>query len=474
MLPLLLAAFALIVPTEGIGNRAYLQTDSPAAGSNHSFYYDDKGADLAPWFRQAGSEIRHHWMAPYSAVFQRGHTVVTCMVSRTGNITNLRIEVPSSSSAFDRAAMEAVRAAKLLPLPGDYPGDLFPVVMVFWYNERPFDLFEGRSQVLFENHADSLSEDASATHESDGENDPPVILMIRLLRAAREGDVVSIEALLRRGIDVDEATARGETPLMMAAAGGHLGVMTALLGQGAEVNVKTIDDETALTYAARGGHVEAARLLLRHGAKVDVRSRTRVTPLIAAVCAGHPEVVRALLKTGADVNAERENGRTSLMFAAASGDVEITRILLDAGAKPREESKYGWTAASLAELYHHEEVRMMLGKAKSRVPIFQSSENIGADEPHTEPPRLKTMVQSEYTRDAQQRGVEGRVSLKVMVLENGKVQAIALEKSLDVGLDLNAIEAVRLWRFHPARRAGQSVSRVTDVVVLFELSSTLR
>jgi hypothetical protein len=34
-----------------------------------------------------------------------------------------------------------VRASQLLPLPADYPDDKFDIILVFWYNERPYDLF---------------------------------------------------------------------------------------------------------------------------------------------------------------------------------------------------------------------------------------------------------------------------------------------------------------------------------------------
>ena len=49
--------------------------------------------------------------------------------------------MPSGVSGFDNIAVGAVRAADLLPLPSDYPDDKFDMIIVFWYNERPYDIF---------------------------------------------------------------------------------------------------------------------------------------------------------------------------------------------------------------------------------------------------------------------------------------------------------------------------------------------
>jgi hypothetical protein len=49
--------------------------------------------------------------------------------------------VPSGVVGFDNIAVGAIRAADLLPLPADYPDETFDIVIVFWYNERPYDIF---------------------------------------------------------------------------------------------------------------------------------------------------------------------------------------------------------------------------------------------------------------------------------------------------------------------------------------------
>jgi len=110
-------------------------------GRNNTLYYDDKGADFIPWLRRMLAEVRRNWLPPVSVNWQSGHVAVAVSILSNGDIGGLQIMVPSGAPALDNAAVGALRAAQLLPLPPDYPDDRFDFVLVFWYNERPYDLF---------------------------------------------------------------------------------------------------------------------------------------------------------------------------------------------------------------------------------------------------------------------------------------------------------------------------------------------
>ncbi len=60
---------------------------------------------------------------------------------RDGTITDMKLLIPSGTSGFDNAAVGALRASQLMPLPADYPDEKFDIILVFWYNERPYDVF---------------------------------------------------------------------------------------------------------------------------------------------------------------------------------------------------------------------------------------------------------------------------------------------------------------------------------------------
>ena len=112
-------------------------------GRDNTLYYDDKGADFIPWIRRMLAEVRRTWMAgmPSVAAWRQGHVAVAVSVVRNGDIEALDVMIPSGTAGFDNIAVGALRAADLLPLPPDYPDNRFEFILVFWYNERPYDLF---------------------------------------------------------------------------------------------------------------------------------------------------------------------------------------------------------------------------------------------------------------------------------------------------------------------------------------------
>jgi TonB family protein len=78
-------------------------------------------------------------------------------------------------------------------------------------------------------------------------------------------------------------------------------------------------------------------------------------------------------------------------------------------------------------------------------------------------------VKPDYTEEARRRGLEGDVVLEIVVRGDGTVGAVKLLQSLGGGLDQRAIDAVRQWRFSPARRYGTPVDVMVEVAVEFKL-----
>ncbi len=111
--------------------------------SNNTMYYNDKGANFVPWIRRMLSEVGRIWRAgmPWAANIYNGHVAVGFKVARDGTVLSYQTLVPSGVVGFDNIAVGAIRAADLLPLPPDYPDETFDIIIVFWYNERPYDIF---------------------------------------------------------------------------------------------------------------------------------------------------------------------------------------------------------------------------------------------------------------------------------------------------------------------------------------------
>lgn len=78
-----------------------------------------------------------------------------------------------------------------------------------------------------------------------------------------------------------------------------------------------------------------------------------------------------------------------------------------------------------------------------------------------------------YPFSARKQGIEGRVMLKVLVDAAGSVTSVSvLTSSSHAGLDDAAIEAVRHWRFVPARKNGEASVGEAIVPIEFHLSAT--
>src|SRR5262249_33835880 len=86
-----------------------------------------------------------------------------------------------------------------------------------------------------------------------------------------------------------------------------------------------------------------------------------------------------------------------------------------------------------------------------------------------EPPKLLREVKAQYTEDARRRSITGDVLLEIVVRRDGTVGTVNVLRGLGAGLDERATEAVRQWRFDPARRKGIPVDVLVEVAVEFML-----
>jgi TonB family protein len=85
------------------------------------------------------------------------------------------------------------------------------------------------------------------------------------------------------------------------------------------------------------------------------------------------------------------------------------------------------------------------------------------------PPGLLREIRPDYTEEARRRGIEGDVVLEIVVRADGAVGSVKVLQGLGGGLDQRATEAVRQWRFSPARRYGTPVDVIVEVAVEFKL-----
>ena len=163
----------------------------------------------------------------------------------------------------------------------------------------------------------------------------------QIANAAMNGDTETVRALLKKGLDVNEAQGDGTTALHWAAMKGDAELTQMLLFAGANHRATTrLGAYTPLYLAAKGGHSAVVAALLAAGADPKALTTNGATPLMIAAAGGDPRTITALVENGSDINAkDAAKGETPLMFAAAFNRVEAVKLLLARGADHKATTK---------------------------------------------------------------------------------------------------------------------------------------
>ena len=86
-------------------------------------------------------------------------------------------------------------------------------------------------------------------------------------------------------------------------------------------------------------------------------------------------------------------------------------------------------------------------------------------------PQVTKKVKAEYTPEAMQNRIEGKVGLEAVVLADGAVGDVKVIESLDTiyGLDKNAVAAMKQFEFKPGMKDGKAVNVRIHVEMAFTL-----
>jgi uncharacterized protein len=167
-----------------------------------------------------------------------------------------------------------------------------------------------------------------------------------LVYAARANDLDSVKVLLDAGADVNQVTAYGWSPLLVATQNRYYKLSAYLIERGADVNLPNKGGWTPLYLATDNRNIESGDYPVR---KPDM---------------DHLDFIKLLLAKGANVNARMkdstetrtvftnqwldENGATAFLRASQSGDLVLMKLLLEHGADPKIPTTLGVTALHVA------------------------------------------------------------------------------------------------------------------------------
>ncbi|MEN6534343.1 MAG: M56 family metallopeptidase [Bryobacteraceae bacterium] len=85
-------------------------------------------------------------------------------------------------------------------------------------------------------------------------------------------------------------------------------------------------------------------------------------------------------------------------------------------------------------------------------------------------PKLLHKIEPTYTQDARNRKMQGTVVLRIEVSPKGEAENIQVLRSLDPGLDANAIAALKQWKFQAGTKDNKPVRVAATVEINFRIS----
>ncbi|VDI17281.1 Hypothetical predicted protein [Mytilus galloprovincialis] len=151
------------------------------------------------------------------------------------------------------------------------------------------------------------------------------------------GHTEVVKLLVDVGLNVNETTNVGDTPLYLACTEGHYDTVEYLLDLNdqtlnSRVDTTTRDDKrwSVLHTACYYGRHKIVMLLIDDGMNVNDTTHNGYTPLFLASCYyGRHKIVKLLIDDGMNVNETTTKGYTPLFLACYKGYYDIVKYLLD-------------------------------------------------------------------------------------------------------------------------------------------------
>lgn len=199
-----------------------------------------------------------------------------------------------------------------------------------------------------------------------------------LYAAIKSRQYAVVKILLGHGADPNAVTSLGSTPFLLASEIGDLEVIKCFVEHGAnldyspsgkEADELNITGQTALFMATLKEQNDVVQYLIEKGSQVNVKNRYGVSPLLLCAEGGNEALVKLLVGVGADVNMSPSGdlavehilaGQTPLYGAAKKGHYHICKFLIENGAEVNAETMTGATPLYTAVEESHLDICQLL------------------------------------------------------------------------------------------------------------------
>jgi TonB family protein len=162
-------------------------------------------------------------------------------------------------------------------------------------------------------------------------------------------------------------------------------------------------------------------------------------------------------------SAEQKNGQPVLITLGKGVGIEIQ---LTEPLQSADEARAVLDRVFYLDVNGTERARPELRRADD-LTSGESIYRVGKDD--TKAPTALYTPEPEFSEPARKAKFQGTVRLTIVVDKAGNIARVRLDKALGFGLDENAMETIKSWRFSPATRNGQPVAVEVSTEFSFHL-----
>ena len=149
-----------------------------------------------------------------------------------------------------------------------------------------------------------------------------------LFDAVAKNDYNLVKELIKdKNVNINETTAHGETPLMVASQKGHLSICELLISNGADVNSVDEYGRIPLHLASENNHFLVCKLLIESGADVNHKDINKQTPIIAPIENKNYKILHLLLKTANTTSRLKDKNLLEDLAYSTASDIGIKKNL---------------------------------------------------------------------------------------------------------------------------------------------------